>query len=405
MGGSQSSEEIPGGGSEGYHVLKVQENSPGHRAGLEAYFDYIVSIEGTRLSTDNDALKEILKKKMDQDVKLVVYNSKSQTCRDVKLTPTNTWGGQGLLGVSIRFCSFEGASENVWHVLEVHPNSPASDAGLCAHRDYIVGSDMMMNEDDFYSLVENSNHKELKLYVYNVDTDICREVNITPNSDWGGDGSLGCGIGYGYLHRIPSRPAGAAPSKVQDPEMGTLPVTAPPSQPAVTSDGFSEVPLSVPSQPSSPESKQQATGLDTGFAAMTIAATTALPITTTQADPTFPASNLGAGLMLQHTTSNTTITPAPVTIVRSSPVPPDPSKPPQHPAVPSATTSSLGIHPVVGMTTTASHESYQQTSSGLPTAPPTNFPMSMMMPPTISLGPTPILQSGTSHTPSSSAQQ
>jgi len=29
--------------------IQVQENSPGHRAGLEAYFDYIVSIEGIRL--------------------------------------------------------------------------------------------------------------------------------------------------------------------------------------------------------------------------------------------------------------------------------------------------------------------------------------------------------------------
>ena len=27
-----------------------------------------------------------------------------------------------------------------------------------------------------------------------------------PNSTWGGEGSMGCGIGYGYLHRIPSRP-------------------------------------------------------------------------------------------------------------------------------------------------------------------------------------------------------
>ena len=167
-----------------------------------------------------------------------------------------------------------------------------------------------MSEDDFYSLVENSNHKELK------DSDMCREVRvcfvslsvckivcvlmyttlhvcvhtltyiyththshihtlapthslsrthihtyviirifitlsvllmpnlkvcITLNSDWGGDGSLGCGIGYGYLHRIPSIPAGASPSKLQDPEMGTLPVAASPSQPAFTSDGFSEV--------------------------------------------------------------------------------------------------------------------------------------------------------------------
>ncbi|PNI86352.1 GORASP2 isoform 3 [Pan troglodytes] len=30
--GSSQSVEIPGGGTEGYHVLRVQENSPGHRA-------------------------------------------------------------------------------------------------------------------------------------------------------------------------------------------------------------------------------------------------------------------------------------------------------------------------------------------------------------------------------------
>ena len=29
------------------------------------------------------------------------------------------------------------------------------------------------------------------------------KVVLTPNSAWGGEGSLGCGIGYGYLHRIP----------------------------------------------------------------------------------------------------------------------------------------------------------------------------------------------------------
>ena len=61
---------------------------------------------------------------------------------------------------------------------EVHPNSPASEAGLCAHTDYIVGSDMMMSEDDFYSLVENSNHRELRLYVYNIENDVCREVGM-----------------------------------------------------------------------------------------------------------------------------------------------------------------------------------------------------------------------------------
>ena len=77
--GLGSSVGIPGGGTEGYHVLRVssthettesdtpyarqlfsngnvrfcgrqvQDNSPGQKAGLEPYFDYILSIGGVRL--------------------------------------------------------------------------------------------------------------------------------------------------------------------------------------------------------------------------------------------------------------------------------------------------------------------------------------------------------------------
>jgi hypothetical protein len=42
--------------------------------------------------------------------------------------------------------------------------------------------------------------------VYNSESDSCREVTVTPNAAWGGEGSLGCGVGYGYLHRIPTQP-------------------------------------------------------------------------------------------------------------------------------------------------------------------------------------------------------
>lgn len=148
--GSSHSTEIPGGGTEGYHVLrvsrlflilvqiefcphhhlfsfcciKVQSNSPGSRAGLEAFFDFIVAIGNTRLDQDNDTLKELLKTNKEKEIRVtgefclfqtrsfiyerishaLVYSSKTQNIRVVNITPSETWGGQGLLGVSIRFC-------------------------------------------------------------------------------------------------------------------------------------------------------------------------------------------------------------------------------------------------------------------------------------------------------------
>ncbi|XP_029158681.1 Golgi reassembly-stacking protein 2 [Nylanderia fulva] len=204
--GLSHSVEIPGGGTEGYHVLRVQEGSPGQQAGLEAVFDFIVAIGNTRLDQDNDTLKELLKAGVNKELTITVYSSKTQSVRRTKIVPSMTWGGQGLLGVSIRFCSFEGANENVWHVLEVHPSSPAELAGLQPFTDYIIGADSILHEtEDLFTLIEAHESRPLKLYVYNIQDDSCREVTITPNNTWGGEGSLGCGIGYGYLHRIPIR--------------------------------------------------------------------------------------------------------------------------------------------------------------------------------------------------------
>ena len=60
-------------------------------------------------------------------------------------------------------------------------------------------------------------------------------VVLTPNSAWGGDGSLGCGIGYGYLHRIPVDQSPIVPQTKPTP-------TQPPIQPVAT------VPTPVPAQ-------------------------------------------------------------------------------------------------------------------------------------------------------------
>ncbi|XP_026574266.1 Golgi reassembly-stacking protein 1 isoform X3 [Pseudonaja textilis] len=213
--GLSSSSEVPDGGSVGYHVHGIQENSPAQLAGLEPFFDFILTIGHTRLNKEGDTLKDLLKANVEKAVKLEVYNIKTMKVREVEIIPSNMWGGQGLLGASVRFCSFQGANEHVWHVLDVEPASPAALAGLKPHSDYIIGSDQILHEsEDFFSLIDSHEGKPLKLVVYNTETDSCREVFVTPNGAWGGEGSLGCGIGYGYLHRIPTQ--AAAPKRAAE---------------------------------------------------------------------------------------------------------------------------------------------------------------------------------------------
>ena len=68
---------------------------------------------------------------------------------------------------------------------EIHPNSPAAQAGLIPHTDYILGSEMMTSgDDDLYSLIESHNHQEVKLYVYNSETDACREVSYIDGKEF-----------------------------------------------------------------------------------------------------------------------------------------------------------------------------------------------------------------------------
>ncbi|XP_061661686.1 Golgi reassembly-stacking protein 1-like [Syngnathoides biaculeatus] len=225
MGLVQGSFLSRGEASSGYHVHGIQDGSPAFKAGLEPFFDFIISIGNTRLSKEGDLLKDLLKANVEKAVKLQVYNSKTQRVRELEVTPGNMWGGQGLLGASVRFCSFEGAAENVWHVLDVEADSPAASAGLVPHVDFIVGADQLLQStEDFFSLIEANEGKRLKLLVYNTKSERCREVEVTPNGGWGGEGSLGCGIGYGYLHRIPTRPpaAGVSPSDVGGNEVPLL---------------------------------------------------------------------------------------------------------------------------------------------------------------------------------------
>ena len=45
-----------------------------------------------------------------------------------------------------------------------------------------------LQRDDFFMLVETSDGQPIKVYVYSSLTDGVRELTLTPNSKWGGEG-------------------------------------------------------------------------------------------------------------------------------------------------------------------------------------------------------------------------
>ncbi len=187
----------------GYHVLRVNPSSPGSLAGLVPFFDFIVSVGNVLLEEEDSKLVDALQQNVGRPLTLGVYSSRSETVRFVELVPRNDWGGIGLLGVSIRFNSLKNAEEQVWHVEQVYDNSPAQKAGLVAMTDYIVGTPdvLFSDEEDLYMLLRQAT--TVPLYVYSTVSDDIRIVNVSPNGNWGGNGVLGCELGYGLLHRIP----------------------------------------------------------------------------------------------------------------------------------------------------------------------------------------------------------
>ena len=109
------------------------------------------------------------------------------------------------LGLTLQWTPLSVVS-NIWHVLDVPANSPADAAGLLPYSDYILGTPegVLHGEGGLSELVEDHIGRPLRLYVYNNEYNVTREVTIQPSRDWGGEGALGCVLGYGALHRLPA---------------------------------------------------------------------------------------------------------------------------------------------------------------------------------------------------------
>lgn len=102
---------------------------------------------------------------------------------------------------------------------------------------------------------------ELAIYVYNAQSDVVRCVTLVPRDDWGGEGVLGCNVGQGYLHRLPTgcrsspgRPLLIAGNTVASAGPAPPARAAGPGAPATAPSASAPAPSPAPAPASSPDS-------------------------------------------------------------------------------------------------------------------------------------------------------
>ncbi|OBT77844.1 hypothetical protein VF21_03219 [Pseudogymnoascus sp. 05NY08] len=170
---------------------------------IEPWFDFIVGINGRMIEDSDPSLfAQEVRNCAGGTVTLGLWSAKGQRTRTLHVPiPADN----PTLGISLQHAPLSTVA-TIWHILDVPANSPADLAGLLPYSDYILGTPegILHGEAGLGELVEDHIGRPLRLYVYNNEYDVTREVTIQPSRDWGGEGALGCVLGYGALHRIPA---------------------------------------------------------------------------------------------------------------------------------------------------------------------------------------------------------
>ncbi|QDS71303.1 hypothetical protein FKW77_001618 [Venturia effusa] len=170
---------------------------------LEPWFDFIIGINGRTLDNpDPNLFATEIRNCAGSTISLGIWTAKGQRIREVyvnvpKETPT--------LGLALQWTPLS-STDDVWHIMDVTPNSPADLAGLLPYGDYVIGSPQALIRGDsgLAELIEDHLERPLRLLVYNHEYNLTRPVDITPTRSWGGQGAMGCTLGFGALHRIPA---------------------------------------------------------------------------------------------------------------------------------------------------------------------------------------------------------
>ena len=158
-----------------------------------SFFDFVVAANNVPLKVLDSTFVDMIRGSEDKPLPCTVYNIKSETVRDVSIVPSRNWGGQGMLGVTIRFDTYFEADQNLVRVLDIAPGSPAEIAGLTPEKDYLLGTAerVFKDPDALFDECTARLEEPIEMYVYNVDSDEVRVAVVMPTTSWGGEGCLG----------------------------------------------------------------------------------------------------------------------------------------------------------------------------------------------------------------------
>lgn len=199
---------------------------------LQSYFDYIVGINDDPIPLisnqhgyfypDYNQITQIFNAHCNNTLKLNVWSAKGGTFRDeymsvlskdetkledVSLSSLSIKDSEHSfqpLGFRVQWCPLI-ASTFTYHILNLNiEQGPAALAGLISDEDYIIGcQDGLLatgGETLLQDIVRSRANHDLILYVYNKVHDCVRPITV----QIGGEGRLGCNVGSGFLHRIPT---------------------------------------------------------------------------------------------------------------------------------------------------------------------------------------------------------
>ncbi|CAI4059534.1 hypothetical protein SKDZ_04G7040 [Saccharomyces kudriavzevii ZP591] len=202
---------------------------------LQSFFDYIVGFNDDPMPVvsnqhgfsypDYQAVTSLLNEHSGRTLKVNVWSAKGGVFRDEYISVASKdgdhlddvslnhdekrpSGGEAhqfrALGFKVQWTPLI-ASTFTYHILNVNiPNGPAQLAGLIPDEDYIIGcQDGLLatgGETLLQDIIRSRANYDLVLYVYNKVSDCVRPVTV----HIGPDGRLGCNVGYGFLHRIPT---------------------------------------------------------------------------------------------------------------------------------------------------------------------------------------------------------